>query len=66
MIGDLMLGLGLVAVIEGLVLALAPLRFEEILAWLARLDIGTRRLLGLGFVAFGVALVWLARGVQGA
>lgn len=66
MIGDLVLGLGLVAVFEGLVLALAPLRFEELLAWLARLDPATRRTLGLAFVAFGVALVWLARARLGA
>jgi len=63
MLADLVLALGLVAVFEGLVLALAPLRFEEIIAWLSRLDAGTRRMLGLGFVAFGVALVWLARGI---
>lgn len=63
MLADLVLALGLVAVFEGLALALAPLRFEEVLAWLSRLDSGTRRMLGLGFMAFGVALVWLARGV---
>ena len=61
MISDLLTGLGLVAVIEGLVLALAPLRFEEVLAALARMDRQARRLLGLALLAAGVALVGLAR-----
>ncbi len=61
MIADLLTGLGLVAVIEGLVLALAPLRFEDILEALRRLDVQTRRNLGLVAVALGVFLVWLAR-----
>jgi len=60
-ITDILTGLGLVAVIEGLVLALAPLRFEDMLQTLARMDVATRRAIGLGAVAVGVAVVWLAR-----
>ncbi|RMD91660.1 MAG: DUF2065 family protein [Alphaproteobacteria bacterium] len=56
-----LLGLGLVLVVEGLVLALAPSRLEEILAMLARLPLETRRLLGLAAMTLGVLLVALAR-----
>jgi uncharacterized protein YjeT (DUF2065 family) len=52
---------GLVLVIEGLVFALAPRRLEEALMLLARLPVETRRLLGLGTLAMGVALLALAR-----
>jgi len=58
---DFLTGLGLVAVIEGLVLALAPLRFEDLLAALARMPVQTRRVLGLASVAAGVGLIWVAR-----
>ncbi len=57
----LVLAVGLVLVIEGLVFALAPLRLEELLALIARLPPETRRLIGLGAVAAGVGLIWLAR-----
>ena len=57
----LLLGLGLVLVIEGLVLALAPSRMEDLLAALAALGRDQRRVLGLMAVAAGVALVGLAR-----
>lgn len=60
----LALGLGLVMVIEGLVLALAPSRMEDLLAALAALAAlgrDQRRILGLMAVAAGVALVGLAR-----
>jgi len=60
-IADLLTGLGLVAVIEGLVLALAPLRFEDVLEALRRMDVGARRNLGLLAVAIGVLIVWVAR-----
>jgi len=60
-ISDILTGLGLVAVIEGLVLALAPLRFEELLEQLRQMSPQTRRNLGLVVVALGVFLVWLAR-----
>ena len=59
---DLLTGLGLAAVIEGLVLALAPSRMDEILDLLRRIPVDARRSLGLGVVALGVALVWIANG----
>ena len=61
MMHDLLLGFGLVAVIEGLVLALAPLRFEDVLEALRRMDVSTRRSLGLLIMALGVVVIWLAR-----
>ncbi|MEO1549128.1 MAG: DUF2065 domain-containing protein [Pseudomonadota bacterium] len=54
---DLLLGFGLVAVIEGLVLALAPRRLHDILKALDEMSPETLRLGGLAFVALGVALV---------
>ncbi len=65
MIGYLLTGLGLVAVIEGLVLALAPAKLEQALELFRRLDIDTRRHLGLVAVGIGVALIWLARLIAG-
>jgi len=53
--------IGLVLVVEGLVLALAPLRLNEVLALLARLPIGTRRTMGLVACALGVILLWFAK-----
>jgi len=58
---DLLFGLGLVAIVEGLVLALAPSRLREAVEMLERLGAERQRLLGLAAVAIGVALVWLAR-----
>jgi uncharacterized protein YjeT (DUF2065 family) len=55
------MALGLVFVIEGLVLALAPSRLEQIVQMLAALSRDQRRVLGLLAVALGVGLVLLAR-----
>jgi uncharacterized protein YjeT (DUF2065 family) len=61
LIDDLLLGLGLVAIVEGLVLALAPAHLREALEMIARMDPERRRALGLLAVTVGVALVWAAR-----
>jgi uncharacterized protein len=61
MMRDILLGLGLVAVIEGLVLALAPLRFEDILKAFAQMSRDQRRSLGVVMVAIGVGIVWFAK-----
>jgi len=53
----LVLGLGMVLVIEGLVFALAPSRLEDLLRLLATIPVETRRLIGLGAVALGAVLV---------
>jgi uncharacterized protein YjeT (DUF2065 family) len=62
--GLLALGLGLVLVIEGLVLALAPSRLEDVLEAIRSIPPETRRMIGLGAVALGVFLIWLAGPVR--
>ncbi|MFM7442654.1 MAG: DUF2065 domain-containing protein, partial [Tabrizicola sp.] len=52
----LFLALGLVLVVEGLALALAPSRMEEVLRLLASMDPERRRMIGLGALALGVFL----------
>ena len=56
----LLLGLGLVLVIEGLVFALAPSRLEELIKVISETPIETRRAIGLVAVAGGVLLVWVS------
>ena len=58
---EILLALGLVLAVEGLVLALAPSRLEQVLALLASLGRDRRRLVGLVSVALGTGLIWLAR-----
>jgi uncharacterized protein YjeT (DUF2065 family) len=57
----LALAIGLVLVVEGLALALAPRRMEDALRALAALSQDQRRAIGLAALALGVVLVWLAR-----
>jgi uncharacterized protein YjeT (DUF2065 family) len=57
----ILLGIGLVLVIEGLAIALAPSRIEQVLAALASLDRDRRRLIGLGALALGTLLLWLSQ-----
>ncbi len=61
MIDDVLLGLGFVAVLEGLVLALAPGRIDAMLVALRDIGPDRRRFVGLVSVALGVGLVWAAR-----
>ena len=61
MIATVLWAFGLVLIIEGLVFALAPSRFQDLLRQLAELPVGTRRTLGLSTLALGVGLIWLAR-----
>lgn len=56
------LAIGLVLIVEGLALVLAPLRMEEVLRLIASLSRDQRRGIGLGAVALGALLVWLTRG----
>ena len=50
-----LLGLGLVLVIEGLALALAPSRMEDLLKAIAALGRDRRRMIGLVAMALGLA-----------
>jgi len=53
----LVLGLGMVLVIEGLVFALAPSRLEDLLRLLTSIPVETRRIIGFGAMALGAVLV---------
>ncbi|MCV6594497.1 MAG: DUF2065 domain-containing protein [Silicimonas sp.] len=57
-----LMGLGLVLVIEGLVLALLPRRLDDLLETLNQMPVETRRVLGLATLAIGVLVVWLVKG----
>ncbi len=59
------LAFGLVMIVEGLALALAPSRIEDVLRIIASLGRDHRRMIGLGAVALGVVMVWLVRGGVG-
>lgn len=65
MIETLILALGLVLIVEGLVLALAPSRLEEFLAMLVAIPVETRRLIGLAALAAGVGLFWITKIIGG-
>lgn len=58
----LLVGLGLVAIVEGLALALAGGRLQSLLETLARLDRERRRAIGLVAVALGILMVWVGHG----
>jgi len=57
----IILAIGLVLCVEGLVFALAPSRLEDVLEALRAMPPETRRLVGLGALALGVCLVWVAK-----
>jgi len=59
---DLVVGLGLVLVIEGLLWAVAPHLAMRILEGAASAPQGSLRIAGWTAVALGVGLVWLIRG----
>jgi uncharacterized protein YjeT (DUF2065 family) len=53
----LVLGLGMVLVIEGLVFALAPSRLDDLLRLMNQIPLETRRLIGLAAMTLGAVLV---------
>ena len=57
-----LLAIGLVLVVEGLALALAPRRLEDALRVILSLTPDQRRMVGLGALAAGVLLVWMVQG----
>lgn len=65
MITTILLGLGLVLVIEGLVFALAPSRLEELVRLISETPLETRRTIGLIAVALGIVLIWAAKAAGG-
>ncbi len=61
----LLLAVGLVLIVEGLALALAPSRMEEVLRLIASLGRDRRRVIGLVALGIGILLVWAARALGG-
>ena len=61
----LLLGIGLVFVIEGLVFALAPSRLEDLMRVIEDIPVDKRRAVGLIAVGLGVVLVWASRLLTG-
>jgi hypothetical protein len=59
---DLVVGLGLVLVIEGLLWAVVPHLAERMLQTLAEVPQNTLRIAGWSAVGIGLGLVWLIRG----
>jgi len=57
----ILLGAGIVAMVEGLVIALAPSRLDTLLEMLARTPVEQRRLMGLIALAVGGVFVTIAR-----
>ena len=61
MIATILLAIGLVLCVEGLVFALAPSRLQDLLEALLSIAPERRRLIGLGALALGVVMIWLAK-----
>ncbi len=59
---DLIAGLGIALVLEGLLWALAPGLAQRMIADLSRLAEGQLRAVAWGVVGAGCLLVWLTRG----
>ena len=58
---DILTGIGMVLVIEGLVYALAPSLVERLLEALREMPLDARRNLGLATLVTGIILWWLAK-----
>ncbi len=65
MIAEIAIGLGLVFVIEGLLYALVPGHLKSMLKTMETFSDDQLRMGGAGAIAFGVAIVWLVRGLGG-
>lgn len=59
MIATIILALGLVLILEGLVIALAPSRLDELLVRLAEIPVDARRMMGLLAVTVGGIIAWI-------
>lgn len=60
-----LLALGAVFLIEGLVIALAPHIYEDILRWLVALPVEARRTIGFLALTAGALLIWTAAWIGG-
>jgi uncharacterized protein len=64
-VATVLLAVGLVLVVEGLAVALAPSRLEEVVAYLARLSKDRRRIMGLSALGIGTALIAVSKVLGG-
>lgn len=55
----LLFGIGMVFILEGLVLALAPSFYDQVLETLANMPMDQRRVVGLVALGFGLLMVWM-------
>ena len=62
---ELLMAFGLVFVIEGLLYALVPGHLKRMLRTMQELSDDQLRMGGVSAIAFGVAIVWLVRGISG-
>jgi hypothetical protein len=60
LLGLAALAAGLVLVVEGLILALAPGRIDRLIEAVRQMPVENRRWLGLGAMTAGAILIWLA------
>ncbi len=60
---NVLLGIGMVLVIEGLVYALAPSLVERLLEALRAMPVESRRTFGLGAITLGLLFLWVAQRV---
>lgn len=60
--GDFLVALGLVLVLEGVLYAAFPAGMKQAIAQALHVPDTTLRTLGLGAATAGIALVWLIRG----
>ncbi|MBO6604011.1 MULTISPECIES: DUF2065 domain-containing protein [Paracoccaceae] len=65
MLATILLGIGMVLVIEGLVFALAPSRLEDLMRVLTQIPVETRRLIGFFAIVIGAVLVSWATSLLG-
>ncbi len=59
---DILTGIAMVLIIEGLVYALAPSLVERLLEALRTMPVESRRNLGMATVVLGVAMLWILHG----
>ncbi len=58
---DFLLGIGFVAVFEGLAMVFLPQRLEELVKVIVGMNRDLRQMIGLLVITVGIGLVWYAR-----
>jgi hypothetical protein len=63
-LSNAILAIGLLFVIEGILVALAPVYLEKILKALVKASYESRRLIGLITLAIGTFLIWISQAIS--